>query len=128
MLTKAKIKAKSPKPTQPTASAAETDGAEHKRSQRPPVVFTAAQRRRMRTLFDKGHQRPLTAAEIEELLRLAEADLQAAVEKTDRKIKATYPELKDVDIDSLSPAELKELRERIKQKQAVASKNQNTKR
>ncbi len=124
MLTKSKAtKTKAPKPAKPlTASGTETDG------KRPPVVFTAAQKRRMRYLFDKGHQRPLTAAELEELDRLVDALYDDAIAKADRKIKAAYPELKDVDIDSLDPMEWKELSERVRQQHAVASKKHHAKR
>jgi hypothetical protein len=130
MLTKAKAtKAKASKPAQAiTANGAETDGVERKRLQRPPAAFTAAQRRRMRALFALRYERPLTANEQEELTHLVNAEWDAAIARADRKIKAAYPELKDVNIDSLSPMEWKELSERVKQQPATASKKQNRKR
>lgn len=115
MLTKARAtKSKASKTVKPpTPNGAETDG------KRPPAVFTAAQKRRMRYLFNLRHERPLTAAEQEELSRLVDAEWDAAIERADRKIKAAYPELKDVDIDSLSPSEWKELSERVRQQHAA---------
>ncbi len=95
MLTKV-TKAKASKPVKPpTAGGSETDGVERKRSQRPPVVFTPAQRRRMRTLFDIRNERLLTAAEQEELTRLVNAEWDAAIERATRKVLAAHPEYAD---------------------------------
>lgn len=89
MLTKA-TKAKASKPVKtPTAGGSETDG------KRPPVVFTAAQKRRMRYLFDIRNERLLTPAEQEELHRLVDAFYDDAIEKATRKVLAAHPEYAD---------------------------------
>ncbi len=112
MLTKA-TKAKASKPVKPPAAgASETDGVERERSQRPPVVFTPTQKRRMRALFDLRNERLLTAAEQEELTRLVNAEWDAAIERATRKVLAAHPEYADEHGNLNTPLVDKLLRER----------------
>lgn len=65
------------------------------KGKRPPVVFTAAQKRRMRALFALRNERLLTTAEQEGLHRLVDAFYDDMIEKATRKVLVAHPEYAD---------------------------------